>query len=104
MVVDTRYYEILQVQSDADELTIKKVFLKPLAVFWTMLTCSLLGLSTPSDTGMDPVLFHFPCLLLNSTILTRTPTLLAPQKRKLSRGNSKRLFVRFFRKSHLRYR
>jgi DnaJ-class molecular chaperone len=26
MVVDTRYYEILQVKTDADELTIKKVW------------------------------------------------------------------------------
>jgi len=25
MVVDTRYYEILQIKTDADELTIKKV-------------------------------------------------------------------------------
>jgi hypothetical protein len=76
MVVDTKYYEILQIQADADELTIKKVF-----VFLVRLGAHGSGVSTPSDPGTCDHFVkdtHLDC----STIQTKIHTLRARRKPK----------------------
>src|SRR5437016_2208047 len=52
MVVDTRYYDILQIKADADELTIKKVlcFLLALSFKADLLFC-FVGIPTSSYFG-----------------------------------------------------
>jgi hypothetical protein len=58
MVVDTRYYDTLQIKTDADELTIKKVLLSRLYCI------SLLTIFVSRHTDARLFWYGLPCALL----------------------------------------
>ena len=89
MVVDTRYYDILQVQPDADELAIKKVlslhfpFLEPFSN-----SCHRLTNARPYWYLFAGFPVHDLCV--SSIILTRILILQDPQRPRSSLGSFRR--------------